>query len=122
MSYNTGCDAVSGFGCDFLQQTQTPPDFPQSQSPIISRHLGIFSGEAQRGKKPQNQPTAWNICSFSDGAAKDAVSEDPTNCKLLPGCIDLKYLSVLIFKSVVDCWQVYRIMGLIGCLCFTGYK
>lgn len=50
------------------------------------------------------------------------MSEDPTNCKLLPGCIDLKYLSLLIFKSVFDCWQLYRIMGLIGCLFFTGYK
>lgn len=55
----------------------------------------------------------------TDTAAKDAVSEDPTNCKLLR-CIDLKYLSLLIFRSVLDCWQVYRIMGLIGCLCFTG--
>lgn len=48
--------------------------------------------------------------------------DDPTGCELLLGYIDLKYLSGLIFKSVLDCWQVYRIMGLIACLDFTGYK
>lgn len=48
--------------------------------------------------------------------------DDPTGCKLLLGYIGLKYLSGLIFKSVLDWWQVYRIMGLIGCLYFTGYK
>jgi len=73
-------------------------------------------------KYPSKRATDWNICCFCYRAAKDAVSEDPTNCKLLPGCIDLKYLSVLIFKSVVDRWQVDGIMRLIGCLCFTGWK
>lgn len=53
---------------------------------------------------------------------RNAVLDDPTGCELLLGYIDLKYLSGLIFKSVLDCWQVYRIMGLIGCLYFTGYK
>lgn len=118
ISYNMGCDVVSSFGCDFLHQTPTPPDFPQS--PIITHHSRICFGEAKKGKKIIK--ATWSICSFSGGAAKKAVSEDPTNCELLPGCIDLKHLSVLIFKSVVDCWQVYRIMSLIGCLCFTGCK
>lgn len=69
-------------------------------------------------KGGKSQRTSWKIYSFSE----DAVLDDPTGCKLLLGYIGLKYLSGLIFKSVLDWWQVYRIMGLIGCLYFTGYK
>lgn len=93
---------------------------PNPRSSVATQESSLV--KLKEGKSHKNNPLPGIFVLSVTELQKDAVSEDPTNCKLLPGCIDLKYLSVLIFKSVVDCWQVYRIMGLIGCLCFTGYK
>lgn len=47
-------------------------------------------------------------------------SPQTAGCNL--GGIDGVHLSVFIFTRELDCWQVYRIIGLIGCLCFTRCK
>lgn len=124
MSDNSDCDALavniySKPKLLLISYHPKPPSLPATQE---SDPVWIEGGKAVNSKATATEYLSFALQYKAATAAKDALSEDPTSCKLLPGCIDLKYLSLLIFESVFDCWQLYRIMALIGCLCFTGYK
>lgn len=124
MSDNTECHALaenisSRTKLLLISYHPEPPPLPATQE---SAPVQIEEEKAINPKATATEYLSFAFRYKAATAAKDVLSEDPTSCKLLPGCIDLKYLSLLIFESVFDCWQLYRIMALIGCLCFTGYK
>lgn len=63
----------------------------------------------------RKQTAAWITCKIQ---CRNSLQNAGCN---LDG-IDWVHLSVFILNRELDCWQVYRIMGLIGCLCFTRCK